>query len=275
MSRSPLARPRGRLPQRVYWVRRVLVLVTALAMVFAVARLLGSGGAAETDGTATITAAHPQHPRTPSPTGFVGPVAGPAVGTPSASQGTQTPSGSPTPLATPTGPCVAADLTVTPVITTAAAGRPIPIGLQLTGTQPACSFTVSPKTVVLKVTSGNDRIWSSQDCHKAIPTRTVAVRSAAATTVPVTWSGRRSDSGCTRTTAWAEPGYYHALAAALGSAPSDVQFRLTLPSRPVVTKTAHPKPTPTPKERSTGTPTATASASVKGKQSACGGDNAC
>jgi hypothetical protein len=271
MSRSPVTRPRGRLPQRVYWFRRTLVLVTALALVFGVARLLGSGGDAPTDGTATITAAHPTRPQAPSPSRFVGPVGVPTTATPTTGRHSQTPSATPTPLATPTGPCVAADLTVTPVIGTAAAGRPITIGLRFTGTQPACTFTVSPKTVVLKVTSGQDRVWSSQDCHKAIPTRTVAVRSAAATTVPVTWSGRRSDSGCTRTTAWAEPGYYHALAAALGSEPSDTQFRLTLPSRPVVTRTAHPKH----EQRPTGTPSATGTATVKGKQSACGGDNAC
>jgi len=276
--RSTLTRPRGRLPQRVYWFRRLLVLATAFALVFGVARLLGTGGADTTDGTATVTAAHPRQVPSPSPTTFVGPVGVPTVGPTGTRHGrSATPSPSPTPLATPTGPCVAADLTVTPVISTAAAGGPITIGLRLTGTQPACSFTVSPRTVVLKVSSGSDRIWSSQDCRRAIPTRTVAVRSAVATTVPVTWSGRRSDPGCTRTTAWAEPGYYHALAAALGSEPSDVQFRLTLPSRPVVTRTARPKATPTPKHRNhpSHEPSATSTAEVKGKQSACGGDNAC
>ena len=274
--RSPLTRPHGRLPQRVYWVRRVLVLATALALVFGVARLLGAGGGeSPTDGTAAITAAHPRHPQAPAPTGLMGPVGVPTIAaTASGRHGRATQS--PTPLAVPTGPCVAADVTVTPLISTAAAGRPITIGLRLTGTQPACSFPVSPKTVVLKVTSGNDRIWSSQDCAKAIPTRTVAVRSAAATTVPVTWSGRRSDTGCTRTTDWAEPGYYHAMAAALGSEPSYVQFRLTLPSRPVVTRTAHPKQQrQSTKAQPSSGPTATSTAKVDGKQSACGGDNAC
>ncbi len=274
--RSPLTRPRGRLPQRVYWFRRTLLLCTALAMVFGVAQLLGSGGgSAPTDGTAAITAAHPRRPQAPAPTGFVGPVGAPASTGPSPRHRSATPSPSQTPLATPTGPCVVADVTVTPVISHAAAGRPITIGLRLTGTQPACTFTVSPNTVVLKVTSGSDRIWSSQDCHKAIPTRTVAVRSAVPTTVPVSWSGRRSDGGCTRSTSWAEPGYYHALAAALGSEPSDTQFRLSLPSRPVVTKTARPKLQQTHRPAPTAHATATASAQVDGKQSACGGDNAC
>jgi hypothetical protein len=271
-----MTRPRGRLPQRVYWFRRSLVLATALALVFGIAHLLGAGGSS-TDGRATITAARTR--TSPPPASSLG--SGSSVGSPQLSGGTPTTTPS-TALPTPTGPCTAADVTVTPVVGTAAAGRSIPIQLRLTGTQPACTFTVSPQTVVLKVTSGVDRVWSSQDCPRAIPTQSVAVRSAAPTTVRVSWDGRRSDSSCSRATAWAEPGYYHALAAALGSRPSDVQFRLTLPSRPVVTRTARPKPgrsaTPSPSGGSSGstsTPTAGATTGVPGKQSACGGDNAC
>lgn len=276
-SRSPLTRPRGRLPQRVYWFRRTLVLVTALAMVYGLAHLLGAGGGSNA-GTATITAAHPRRTAAPPPGRIAGPVAVATTPAPAGKKHRQ-PASTPTsvPLATPSGPCNAADLLVTPEVGRAAAGGPITIRLGLTGTQPACTFTVSPKSVVLKVTSGSDGIWSSQDCPKAIPTRTVAVRSSAVTNVPVTWSGRRSDGSCSRTTAWAEPGYYHALAAALGSQPSDAQFRLTLPSRPVVTKTAHPKQKHPAKSAGTSRPSATASGagSVGGKQSSCGGDNVC
>ena len=276
-NRSPLTRPRGRLPQRVYWFRRTLVLVTALAMVYGVAHLLGAGGGAS-ESTATTTAAHPRRTVAPAPSRVAGPV---AVATTPARAATkrhqQTPIPASSPLATPSGPCDAADVLVTPEVGKVAAGGPITITLGLTGTQPACSFTVSPRSVVLKVTSGPDGIWSSQDCPKSIPTRTVAVRSTGVTRVPVTWSGRRSDAGCSRTTAWAEPGYYHALAAAMGSQPSDVQFRLSLPSRPVVTKTAHPKQPRAGKASGTARPAATASAtgSTGGKQSACGGDNVC
>ncbi|HEY6934812.1 MAG TPA: hypothetical protein VI452_15535 [Marmoricola sp.] len=274
--RSPTPRPRGRLPQRVYWFRRTLVLLTALALVYGVAHLLGAGGGS--DGTATITAAHPHRSSTPTPTPFVGPVGAPvdgssATGAP-AQQGT-TPAPA-APLATPSGPCTPADVSVSPAVSRAAAGGPITVRLDLTGTQPACSFTVSPKTVVLKVTSGSDRIWSSQDCPRAVPTRTVAVRSATVTSVPVTWSGRRSDGSCSRSTAWAEPGYYHALAAALGSEPSDVQFRLSLPSRPVITRTARPRPRAKAHHTATtSSPSASPTAQVDGKQSSCGGDNVC
>jgi hypothetical protein len=120
------------------------------------------------------------------------------------------------------------------------------------------------------VTSGNDRVWSSQDCKSAVPTRSVVVRSAAPVTVPVTWSGRRSSPGsCDTSEAWARPGYYHALAAVIGSEPADVQFKLSVPPRPVVTKTAKPK------TKKSAAPSGGASGSgANGKGTKCGGDNA-
>ena len=52
--------PRGPLPARVYWVRRTLVLVVALALVFGIGKLLtGFGG----DPKATTAAAVPTRTR--------------------------------------------------------------------------------------------------------------------------------------------------------------------------------------------------------------------
>ena len=48
-------------------------------------------------------------------------------------------------------------------------------------------------------------------------------------TVSVGWNGQRSDSDCTRSTAWAEPGFYHVVAASFGADPVDVQFELKSP----------------------------------------------
>jgi hypothetical protein len=51
-----MSSPRGPLPARVYWVRRALVLVVALALVFGIGKLLtGFGG----DPKATTAAAAP------------------------------------------------------------------------------------------------------------------------------------------------------------------------------------------------------------------------
>ena len=262
--------PRTRLPQRVYWVRRGVVLVVALALVFGIARLIGGVGsdpqqsAAGTDRASTVASK-------PSATGTsavpVGPV---APSTALRKKDKQAPAV----VASPSGACQDDEVSVLPVVTTAAAGGPIWIGLQLQGTEPACTFAVSPESLVVKIASGTDRIWSSQDCRKSIASSSVVVRSGTPVVVPVYWNGRRSDTDCSTHTQWAMPGFYHVYAAALGSTPTDVQFEVTLPNRPVVTRTAKPR---TPKATATPTPSAPATspkASVKGKQSKCGGDTA-
>src|SRR3954451_14425001 len=52
------ATTRGPLPARVYWVRRIMVLGTALRLVFAIARGLGNGSDASSggDGAARLSA---------------------------------------------------------------------------------------------------------------------------------------------------------------------------------------------------------------------------
>lgn len=245
---SNQARPRRRLPARVYWFRRAMVLLTALALVFAIGRLLNGSGSGSPESTARVTAGSPS----PTPTtGLVGPL---PVG---ASGSTGRPVVTPTVLAAPTGPCAVDEITVAPTVPHPVAGGRVALVLELTGIKPACTFTVSSRSIVAKVTSGKDRIWTTQDCPRAIRAASVVVRSGAPTPVTVTWSGRRSDDECSRSADWALPGYYHLTAAVIGSEPGDAQFRLTLAPRQVITKTAHPKPK---KKKGTGT--------------VCGGDNA-
>jgi hypothetical protein len=258
-------RTRGRrLPQRVYWVRRGVVLLVAAALVLGIAQLIGGlgsdpGQAASQDKAATVAGK-------PSASTSQAPVVGPVAPAQSA---TRKKSAAPAPAIAPQGECSDDEINVLPQVTKAAAGGTINLTLQLTGTQPACTYEVSPTSLAVKITSGNDRIWSSQDCPKSIPTQSVVVRSGTPTAVDVAWSGRRSDQDCSTHTGWALPGFYHLFAAVMGSAATDVQFEVTLPDRPVVTRTAKPKPQPTP------TPATPApSGTTKGKQSKCGGDNA-
>jgi hypothetical protein len=63
------------------------------------------------------------------------------------------------------------------------------------------------------------------------------------------WNGLRSDAECTRSTSWADPGYYHVVAAAFGAEPTDVQFRLLPPVRKTVTASPTPSAKATPKPR--------------------------
>lgn len=264
--RSSVTHPRGRLPARVYWIRRSLVVATAVVLVIGFAQLLGSVGGGSSPSAATLSAKQ-------SPAHSPSAVTPPAPSTPASSSSAPV-------LAAPSGPCDLSALSVTPVVSVAHAANPITIALKVTGSAAACTFQASPKTLAVKIVSGQDRVWSSQDCPSSVARRTVVVRSGAEATVPVVWSGRRSDGTCSNTNKWALPGYYHVLAAVMGSTPADTQFQLTVAPRAVITRTAKPKP----QHKSTASaapsakPSKTASkAPAKGSGgtgSVCGGDNA-
>ncbi len=141
-------------------------------------------------------------------------------------------------------------------------GHAIPLKLKLTGTATACAYSLSAKSLVVKVTSGSDRIWSSQDCPAAIPTRDLVIRSARPTKVVIPWNGRRSGPGCAKGLGWAVPGSYHIIAAAYGGQPTDVQFLITKPKKIVLTKTPKPTPTKSAKNADKASPTAKPKAST-------------
>jgi hypothetical protein len=248
---SAVTRPLGPLPPRVYWTRRLLLVAVLFALVFGLARLLGGGGgggpsaqpvAAESSAPTSSTTTPVSSPAaigtaatvssSPSPTSTVSPT-GKGAGKNAKS----------TALPEPTGTCSVSDIVVTPSIKDQAhAGKPVTFAMQLsTKSTPACTFDVAPDSLVVKITSGSDRIWSTQDCPKAVPTKSVVLRKGTPTTVDVTWSAMRSDSDCSKTTQWAQAGYYHALAAVFGAEPVDEQFELMKPVRPTIT--AKPSPT--------------------------------
>lgn len=235
-----LMRPRGHLPARVYWVRRTLVLVVALGLVFGFAQLLG-GTADPTDGEpAQVVGAQgdpAQSMQPPRSTADAEPLNDSKRG-----KKGRKPKKTKTPLAVPTGPCRNDEVVVEPKIKDAAyAGSVVQLRLKLTTTgNPACTWTVSPETLVVKITSGDDRIWSSQDCPDAIPQTDVVARKDVPAKVDMGWRARRSDSGCTPQRDWAKPGFYYVTTAAFGAEPTSVQFELRPPVAP--TKTVTPKP---------------------------------
>src|SRR5688500_7960102 len=239
---SSVTRPRGPLPPRVYWTRRLLVAGVALAMVYGVSHLLGGSPAPRDTPSARPAAASVSSSAPASPTAGLTPRAQDD----GAPEGKNRKKDKPeeTPLAVPTGPCADNDIVVRPTVEgTAYAGQDVAITLNLSTVEsPACNWEVSAESVVLKLTSGEDRIWSTQDCPAAIETQPVVVRKDHVTAVDVTWSGQRSDDECTRTTDWAQPGYYYATAAAFGADPHDEQFRLATPPRPTITPTPTVKP---------------------------------
>lgn len=233
---------RGRLPARVYWTRRIVVLAVLTGLFLGVAqlvRLASGGGSGEPDRAAPMAA---------EPSSTTAPTTDPATtedepAAPGKKKRKQREKDEGPVLAAPEGPCVDSDIAVTPTTRRTVAGGPVTFVLELrTITSPACTWEVSPQSVTVKITSGKDDIWSSRQCPRAIPTEDVVVRDNVSTEVEVTWSARRSDEGCTRLTDWAMPGWYHVNAAALAGEPSDLQFELTAPEPEVVTETVKPDP---------------------------------
>ena len=243
----------GPLPARVYWTRRIMVIGTALLLVFAIARLLGDSSDASSSGdgdaaslsadSSSSSSAPTEDPTTPSPSSTE--KGKPGKGTrPIESQTSQAPV-----LALPEGTCADSDIAVTPSVENAVGGRDVTVVLQLrTMSSPACTWRVSADTLTLGITSGDDAIWSTRQCRRAIPRQDVVVRKDVTTEVSIVWKqAKRSDEECSSRTDWAEAGWYHATAAALGGEPSDVQFELTTPTAATITVTATPKQDPTKK----------------------------
>lgn len=237
---AAVARPRGPLPARVYWVRRAAFLTVLLLFVGGIFRLVGVGGDEAASPTAQRAASQPSP--TTTPTTKVkrkkkrkpkGPVLGPTVPAPV--------------LAQPEGTCAASDITVVPSVPKPIGGSDIKVMLNLkTKTSDACNWKLSASSVTVAIRSGGDDIWSTQQCRNAIPTQNLVVRDNANTQVAITWSAKRSDETCSRLTQWAMPGWYFIKAAALGGDPAEAHFELELPTAGTITRTVTPTATATP-----------------------------
>lgn len=230
---APNVRPRGPLPARVYWTRRLVVLGVPLLLVVVLARVLGGSADGEDPGQATQASSKTE--------ASTAPTQGPTAKTDP--KGKRAKKKRRPVLAQPTGECEPSDIVATPDVSRVAGGSDVRLRINLrTRTTAACTWQVSPETFTVTITSGSDHIWSTRECVKAVPTRDLVVRSAVDAAVGVTWHARRSDETCSRYTDWARPGYYHVQAAALGGDATDVQFRLVPPSPSTIIKTVPPKP---------------------------------
>lgn len=221
-----------------------MVLGVALGLVFGIARVLGGVSADEPDQASPVRAAPTVTPSPSQPQPTQDAVPSPAGTDEQSRKGKKKKRKAdrePEPLAMPTGPCRAEEIVATPqVVGDAYAGSTVRFRVELTTLEtPACTWTASPTSMVVKLTSGEDRIWSSQDCPAAVPSEQVVVRAKVPATVDVGWRGQRSDASCSRTTAWAQPGWYHVESAAFGAEPTDLQFELKEPVPATIT--AEPK----------------------------------
>jgi hypothetical protein len=219
-----------------------MVLGIAGLLVVGVAKMLGGASDASSGGdtarkvAATSSSTSEVIPSTPSTSDLSSPATG------SVRHHDRHPVDDPTTaVAMPSGPCSASDVAITPSVPHPVAGRDIALVLDVSSLDtPACTWSLSAKTLALRITSGNDLIWTTTQCARTIPSQDLVLRQSDPTRVRLTWNAQRSEPGCPRRSQWALPGTYHLEVAALAGQPQSVTFLLTAPSPAQVTRTAHP-----------------------------------
>lgn len=225
---SRVIRPSGPLPPRVYWTRRLLLVAVAILVISLIWWVLGriSGSAEEpTAGPSADAPASGGH--TSAETDETDSATPPHPGNGGRNQGRQNPGGKnhedtpdrPPPVpAEPTGDCDPEDVAMNIVVSDAPSGKPNPADLVFTslGT-PACTLAISPGSLVLRVTSGSDVVWSSDDCPDDVLAKEIVVRQDPPTTYRFTWNGHRSTDSCREPGGVALPGGYWVEAALVGA----------------------------------------------------------
>ena len=215
------------------------MLALAFVLVFTLARVLGGSSDAKSSGAGAATRVAAESTATMDPTLTYGPTAPPTKKNKKKGE-VKAP-----PLPEPDGACRDDEVVVKPVLKAPQGGGEVTIGLEVySNDSQACTFEISPSTVVVKLISGKDFIWSSQECPKSLPHVEVVARRTVPGKADVVWSGRRSDTDCRKSTDWARPGWYHAVGASLGGEATDVQFELLPRASVTITETASPKQSP-------------------------------
>lgn len=164
----------GRLPARVYWVRRLVVLGIPLLVVAVVVWILvgrGSDDDPVPDAQTTSTASVPEPEVTETPPDEDGVADCAPAGLALAM----------TPDAESFAPGVSATFSVT---------------ITNTGAEP-CLVDAGEAQREIVITSGSDRVWSNRDCVVAgTETRTLLLPAGGNDTTPFAWNRVRSAEGC-------------------------------------------------------------------------------
>ncbi len=209
---STVFRPVGPQPARVYWVRRLVAVTVVVALVVVAWSLLRPGDAADAAGQADGAEG--------TSTGGGGSSETDAGGE-AAAAGTTTDASS---IA-----CTGADLTVTLTVGqrayAAGASPQFVVSLTNTGSQP-CTVDAGAAAREILITSGSDRIWSSQDCAEDPPERLLLLEPGAKDEDTVVWDRTRSAEGCPADLPAPRPGTYSAVATIEGTSSASAVFDL-------------------------------------------------
>jgi hypothetical protein len=240
----------------VYWRRRLVAAVGALVLVFVIAHLLGGGSDGKSDDPVAQQAGAPLSTTTSATTSTT--TSGSTTGTTSMPTSSGTPVGTPTVkvpkssstaplvLTAPSGACDPRDITVTPSVDHAVAGSDVTVKFALqTKTNPACTWQMTPQKLAVKITRHGRVLWTSQQCAKELPTRSVVIRNVVPSLVTMVWNGEVSVDGCRPRTPWVHPGKLTVWASTLGGEPGHSDFDLVLPAAQTIEVTPKGDPTST------------------------------
>jgi len=241
--------PVGPESPETYWRRRALVVGVFLVLLIIVLVVLfnlgGSPGqAAPTGSQSVIPAGAPtsaSHSPSPSPTAS-SPAASPSS-SPTHPTATPTPSSSskssskpsskasgrasgrasgkasahPSKTAVPVTACTSSDLKATLTSKAHHVGIGDKVGFDVSyvnKSDQSCKITIGADSFELTITSGTDRIWSTTDCAKLVPSKKTTLKPGHGVGWTITWNGKRSLAGATCKNRPETPGagYYHATA---------------------------------------------------------------
>lgn len=193
-----LLHPVGPQSAAVYWVRRGAVLaVTALVLV-GFWSLFQPQQSAPAAGGVVIAAASPSVSQSST--------------MPTAAAST-TPTGSPSPTAAAACDATNTDLALSGYqqVKTNAKQTSFKLGITNTG-KSTCVLNLSAASFALKVVSGTDRIWTTEDCAKWVPAKKTKLGAGKKYEFPIDWTVRRSSASCKLAKQTLGAGTYQAVA---------------------------------------------------------------
>jgi hypothetical protein len=225
---STVARPRGPLPARVYWTRRLALLTLVLVVGWMMFRWVdgGDSGAAPTDDETPAAATETDDTEQTSTDDRepVGRDRTARIRTVAES------------FERPKENCDLTGVRVEPSVADPVyAGEPVQVTLRISSTSSkACSLGIDADHLLVAITSAGDVVWDSTKCEDAVPAREIALQPGWSALVDVTWTGRYSGRNCAPDASVAEPGTYRVEAAVLEGEPSQADFEaIDRPKPPV------------------------------------------
>ena len=224
---NTVARPRGPLPPRVYWVRRLALLAVVLLVGWLMLRWIDGGGSGATPPNNETPAASTQSEQPTKTKHHDLQRKGDQSRTAEISTVAES-------FQTPRQECDLTQVSVVPSVSDQAyAGEPVQMTLRISSaSSSACSLSLDADHLLVAISEGNDVVWDSTHCADEIPVRDLALQPHWSTVVDFTWSGLHSGRRCTPDSTAAEPGKYTVQAAVLEGEPSEADFELAKPPEP-------------------------------------------